>query len=90
MQRLIPLAYFILILQQGIIAAQGPSSPLHSAVGNDWKGKLSLMLYVIAIPLAFQWRWLALSIYVLVAVIWFIPDRRIERVVGQAHGSRHS
>ena len=88
MQRLIPLAYFI--LQQVIIAAQGPSSPLHSAVGNDWKGKLSLMLYIIAIPLAFQWRWLSLSIYVLVAVIWFIPDRRIERVVGQARGSRHS
>ncbi|MBL0170332.1 MAG: DUF1211 domain-containing protein [Gemmatimonadaceae bacterium] len=72
------LAYFI--LEQVIIAAQGESSLLRRAVGNDWKGKLSLVCYVIAIACSYQWRWLSLSIFVLVALIWFIPDRRIEQL----------
>ena len=71
------MAYYI--LQQVIIATQGKSSPLRTAVGRDWKGKLSLVLYAVAIPLAFRWRTLSLSIYVLVALMWFVPDRRIEK-----------
>ncbi|MEZ4518200.1 MAG: TMEM175 family protein [Chloroflexota bacterium] len=71
-------AYFI--LQQQIIASQGPDSTLRQAVGSDWKGKVSPILYAIAIPLAFVWNWAALGLYVLVALIWLIPDRRIETI----------
>jgi uncharacterized membrane protein len=73
------IAYFL--LQQLIIAAQGPNSVLKRAVGGDWKGKASPILYAIAIPTAFWSRWISLSVYVLVALIWFVPDRRIERIV---------
>ena len=73
------IAYFL--LQQLIIAAQGPSSVLKRAIGGDWKGKASPILYAIAIPTAFWSRWISLSLYVLVALIWFVPDRRIERIV---------
>ena len=67
-------------LQQLIIASQGPQSLLKKAVKDDWKGKLSLVLYAIGVALAFVVPWLAISIYVLVALIWLVPDRRIERV----------
>ncbi len=73
------IAYWI--LQRTIIASQGPDSLLRTAVGNDWKGKLSPALYVAAIGLAFLSQWLAGGIYVLVALIWLVPDRRIERVL---------
>ena len=73
------IAYYI--LQQLIIASQGPDSILRRAVGGDWKGKLSPVLYTLAIPLAFWSRWLALGIYVLVALIWLVPDRRIEQML---------
>lgn len=69
------------ILQQLIIRAQGAESLLKQAVGGDWKGKLSPFLYAVAIPLAFWLHWVSLSLYVLVALIWLIPDRRIERVM---------
>jgi uncharacterized membrane protein len=69
------------ILQQLIIASQGPDSLLKKAVGRDWKGKASLLCYATAIPLAFWQGGLSLALYVLVAVIWFVPDKRIERVV---------
>jgi uncharacterized membrane protein len=68
------------ILQAAIIADQGPDSVLKKAVGADGKGKVSLALYTIAIPLAFVSTWAAFAVYVLVAVLWFIPDRRIETV----------
>jgi uncharacterized membrane protein len=68
-------------LQQLIIASQGPQSLLKKAVKGDWKGKLSLVLYIIAIGLAFRLELLALAIYILVALIWLVPDRRIERVL---------
>jgi uncharacterized membrane protein len=71
------------ILQRTIIAQQGPKSLLAAAVGSDWKGKVSPMLYAAAIPLAFVSPWLANGIFVLVALIWFIPDRRIERIVAK-------
>jgi uncharacterized membrane protein len=75
------LAY--LILQQLIIAAQGRDSLLKQAVGSDWKGKLSPVLYAAAIPLAFWWHWISLGLYVFVALIWLVPDRRIEHVLAR-------
>jgi uncharacterized membrane protein len=76
------IAYWI--LQQLLIASQGPDSLLKRAVGGDWKGKLSPVLYAVAIPLAFWWRWISLGLYVVVALIWLIPDRRIEKVLRDA------
>ena len=73
------IAYWI--LQQVIIASQGRDSLLKKAVGADWKGKLSPVLYVIAILAAFWSQWVSQGIYVLVALFWLIPDRRIERVL---------
>jgi uncharacterized membrane protein len=73
------IAYYI--LQQWIIASQGPESLLKKAVGGDWKGKLSPVLYVTAIPMAYVSRWISLGLYVLVALIWLVPDRRIEKVL---------
>jgi uncharacterized membrane protein len=67
-----------LILQNTIIADQGPDSRLRAAVGGDVKGKLSALLYATAIPLAFYQRWAAGAIYVAVALIWLVPDPRIE------------
>jgi uncharacterized membrane protein len=71
----------IAILQQTIIAAEGASSMLKSAVGKDWKGKLSPVLYLAAIASTLWTQWIALSIYAAVAAIWLVPDRRIERNV---------
>jgi len=70
------------ILQTTIIRAQGPHSALAKAVGNDLKGKISPVLYAAAIPLAFVNELIADALYVLVALIWLIPDRRIERMFG--------
>ena len=69
------------ILQQRLIACQGDDSILRKAVRHDWKGKLSPLLYLSAIGLAFASRWVAVAIYAFVALIWVIPDRRIERVL---------
>jgi uncharacterized membrane protein len=66
------------ILQTTIIRAAGPNSRLRAAVGGDTKGKLSLVLYIAAIPLAFVNRGISQAIYVLVAAIWLVPDPRIE------------
>jgi uncharacterized membrane protein len=73
------IAYYI--LQQLIIASQGPDSLLKKAVRGDWKGKLSPVIYIIAIPLAFVSEWISLGLYVFVALIWLVPDRRIEHVL---------
>jgi len=67
------------LLQQAIVAADGPASVLARAVGTDRKGLVSRSAYVIAIPIAFWVPWLATVLFTLVALIWFIPDRRIER-----------
>jgi len=75
-------AYFI--LQQTIIRSQGANSKLMAAVGSDAKGKGSVALYAVAIPLAFVHQLLADSIYVLVALMWLIPDRRIEDLFEEA------
>lgn len=69
------------ILQQRIIASQGEGSLLKKAVGHDWKGRLSPVLYVAAIGLAFVSPWVSMAIYVSVALMWIVPDRRIERVL---------
>ena len=74
------------ILQRAIIAKQGRDSLLALAVGKDWKGKLSPTLYLAAIPLAFVSQWLASGLYVLVALLWLIPDPRIERKLGKREG----
>jgi len=72
-------AYFI--LTRVLIAHHGRDSALAKALGRDVKGKVSLVFYAAAIPLSFVSAWLACGLYVLVAVIWLIPDRRIERVM---------
>lgn len=73
------IAYWI--FQQRIIASQGEESILRKAIGNDWKGKLSPVLYLAAIVLAFVSPRIAIAIYAFVAIIWVVPDRRIERVL---------
>ena len=73
------MAYWI--LQRLIICSQGPNSLLGKAVGSDWKGKLSPALYAIAIPAALVVPYVAGAIYAAVAVMWLVPDRRIERVL---------
>jgi uncharacterized membrane protein len=70
------------VLQNAIIADQGPGSKLAAAVGSDLKGKISPVLYAIAIPLAFVREWLSDAIYVAIALIWLVPDRRIEAKFG--------
>jgi uncharacterized membrane protein len=69
------------VLQQTIIAAEGPTSVLKSAVGGDWKGKLSPLVYLAAIASTFWVQWLAQALYVLIALVWLIPDRRIEHAL---------
>jgi len=67
------------LLQRAIVACNGKSSRLAAAVGSDAKGKLSLASYFAAIPLAFVNPWISVALYILVAVIWFVPDPRIEK-----------
>jgi uncharacterized membrane protein len=76
---LVAAALAYLILQHTIIAAQGSGSPLKLAIGGDWKGKVSPVLYVLGILSTLRWPWLAQALYVLVALMWLVPDRRIER-----------
>ena len=79
-------AYYI--LQWRIIVEAGPHSKLAHSFGRDWKGKLSPLLYAIGIGLAFVRPWAAGAVYVLVALGWLIPDRRIERVVDEGGRAR--
>jgi uncharacterized membrane protein len=72
-------AYYI--LQLAIVRTHGPSSALAAALGSDIKGKMSPVLYLVAIPLAFVHTGLSNTIYVLVALMWLVPDRRIERAL---------
>ncbi|HYC18795.1 MAG TPA: TMEM175 family protein [Pseudolabrys sp.] len=73
------IAYYL--LQKAIVRRQGAHSMLANALGNDVKGKLSPVLYIAGIALAFVNPWLSIFAYVLVAVIWLIPDRRIENIL---------
>jgi uncharacterized membrane protein len=72
------IAYFI--LQKAIIAQHGNDSTLAKALGTDLKGKISPVLYLIAIPAAFIHEWISGGIYVFIAFMWLIPDKRIERI----------
>jgi len=73
------IAYFI--LTRALISVHGRDSVLATAVGRDFKGQISALIYLVAIPLALVQRWLAFALIVLVAVMWLVPDRRIERTL---------
>ena len=75
-------AYYI--LEHTIIRSQGENSRLREAVGGDTKGKISVVLYLVAIPLAFVNQLISDAIYVGVALMWLVPDRRIEQRFNQA------
>jgi uncharacterized membrane protein len=80
-QLLAGVAYYILV--QVLIARHGKNSPLASAVGRDFKGKVSVLIYAVAIPLVLVDPRLACGMYALVAVIWLVPDRRIETTLAE-------
>ena len=71
------IAYFILV--RTLLSLHGLESVLATALGRDFKGKISIVIYLVAIPLAFLRSWLACALYVFVAIMWLVPDRRIER-----------
>ncbi len=75
------IAYFL--LTRALIALHGKDSVLAAALGSDLKGRLSVILYAAAIPLAFERSWYAAAIYVAVAIMWLIPDRRIEKILSR-------
>jgi uncharacterized membrane protein len=72
-------AYFI--LSRALIRIEGNDSHLARALGSDWKGRLSPAIYLAAIPCSFLSRWVAIGLYVAVALLWLVPDRRIERAL---------
>jgi uncharacterized membrane protein len=74
------IAYWI--LQRSIIATEGKEAALARAIGKDRKGNLSVLIYAAAIPVAFFNHWVSQACYVAVAMLWLVPDRRIERVMG--------
>jgi uncharacterized membrane protein len=80
------IAYYM--LQKTIMAATGGQGVLSEALGRDWKGKLSPVIYLAAIVVAFWYPWIANSLYALVALTWIVPDRRIERAISEHNGSK--
>jgi len=76
---LLAAAIAFLILQRALLRAEGDESQLRVAIGSDLKGKISPVLYCLGIALTFANRWVGLAIYVAVALIWLVPDRRVER-----------
>ena len=81
------IAYYI--LQTAILCQHGRESKLATALGRDFKGKISIVLYAGAIPLSFLNPWLANAVYVLVALMWLIPDRRLTQVLEESRPSAH-
>ena len=75
------IAYFI--LTRALLSLHDEGSVLATALGGDFKGKVSIVIYLVAIPLALVKSWLACALYVLVAIIWLVPDRRIEKTLVQ-------
>jgi len=73
------IAYFI--LAKVLISLHGADSVLATALGSDFKGKISMVIYLVAVPLAFVNSWFSCGLYVLVAIMWLVPDRRIERTL---------
>ena len=74
------IAYYILV--RALLALHGSKSVLAAALGSDFKGKISIVLYLVAIALSLINNWIGFAIYVLVAIMWLVPDKRIERQVG--------
>lgn len=72
-------AYYV--LQGAVLASEGPDSALKRELGRDWKGKGSVVAYAAAILLALRWPWLAQLVYALVAALWLVPDRRVEKAL---------
>jgi len=81
-------AFFV--LQTIIVKSQGEHSILAKAIGSDLKGKMSLVLYLLAIGSNFTSQWISGSLYILVALIWLIPDKRIEIILKDEHEIKHS
>jgi len=71
------------LLRQALLAANDADAPIVKASGKSWKGIATLIAYVAAIPLALLWPWLSIAIYIAVAVIWLVPDKRFERLIGE-------
>ena len=74
------IAYFILV--RALLSLHGSQSLIATALGSDFKGKISIVIYVVGIVVAFFSNWFAFALYVFVAIMWLVPDRRIERRVG--------
>ena len=77
-----------LLLQRALLKRSGTDSALARAIGRDAKGKLSAALYITGVALAFVRAWMAQVLYVLVALMWLVPDRRIERMIDSGHNSQ--
>jgi uncharacterized membrane protein len=77
------IAYYFLV--QAIIHRHGRDSMLAQAIGRDLKGKATVLLLLVGIAAAFFEPWIAMTLYVVVAIIWIVPDRRIENAIAQAH-----
>ena len=75
------IAYWV--LQNTIIAAKNDKSQLKAAIGGDKKGKISQLLYLLAIGISFLSEWIAMEIYILVALLWLVPNKRIEKHLNQ-------
>jgi uncharacterized membrane protein len=75
------IAYFI--LAHALISLHGRDSVIATALGADFKGKISIVIYAVAIPLSLVKWWIGFALYVLVTIMWLIPDRRIERILVQ-------
>jgi uncharacterized membrane protein len=73
------IAYYVLV--RALLAHHERDSPLARAIGGDFKGRISVVIYAVAIPLAFVSAWFAIGLYIAVAVTWLVPDRRIERIL---------
>ncbi|TMG76725.1 MAG: DUF1211 domain-containing protein [Betaproteobacteria bacterium] len=73
------------ILTRALLATHAKDSPLAKALGKDFKGKISLVIYIAALPLAFVHPWIACGLYVLVAAIWLCPDRRFEKLLAESN-----
>ena len=81
-------AYYI--LTKALIALHGRDSLIATALGSDFKGRISVVIYLVAIPLAFVQSWISFGLYVLVALMWLVPDRRIERIFTGQSGLSNS
>ena len=77
-------------LTRALLSLHGKDSILATALGSDFKGRISLVIYLVAIPLAFVNSWFAGGLYVLVAIMWLVPDRRIETILSNEGGSGRS